>query len=814
MDPLVLRPLPVPAPDRLVTFVPERMDVRAFMPEVPEDVIQRSLGRNPSNSEFDQLVARSELFSGSFDYARASSNFTIRTGEEGRDGESPVVVAQASGEFFSTLGVAMTLGRPFFESDREPDQPPVAVISDALWRSGFGQAADVIGKTVTLIQSPQISRMESQVTIIGVAAPDFDGIEAGTVADLWKPYAGVPVRGTRSRGPEELGWWTGGFAMARLRPGVSLAEARLQTNAIYQQLLAEWSAALGSEWTPDQREQFLGQRMDVISAAEGWTLVWGRLGQSLVILLAGVSCLLLIGCANVGALLLARGESRRGELTLRMAMGCGRIRLVRQLLTESLTVALIGGLVGLATAYGAVRLLLVYAPEAGTIAGSVALDGRVFAFAMVATLVSAVLFGLVPALRTTRLDLNPALKGSRDNGPGPASHWKVGRILVVSQLALSLVLLVGAGLFVQTLQNLRGTNTGFDRQQVVRFALDRMTLPSRELLDRIEALPGIESATVSSDVGLLGGHAAEIPIQVEASVLSGAENRTAVPTMVGLRFFETMGIRVLAGRTFRPEDAGRAEEVALISETMATRLFGDENPVGQRFFSPAARFLMIDTPAASDRGVEIIGVVEDVVSQSLRAEPPSSVYFPIAPTTVPDLFNFAVRTSLGLGETATSIESILGTIDSDVRIARIQTMNDLVEATIARERFLAQLATTFGLLAMLLTCIGLYGTLSFAVAQRTREIGIRMALGARIRDVIGRLMAEAGSTVALGLVLGIGGALMATRTISNLLFGVTATDPATIAISALFLIAACAIAAYLPARRASRVDPLVALRHD
>jgi len=594
--------------------------------------------------------------------------------------------------------------------------------------------------------------------------------------------------------------------MARLRPDFTLEQAQSESAVLYRQIMTAAAAA-----DTKDASYFLAQRMDVQSAATGIAEnLRNRFTQPLLILTAAVGSVLLIVCTNIGGLLLTRGTSRQKEFAIRLALGSGRRRLIRQLLAESALLAVFSGTGGLLIAALGIRILLSYAALHSNAAVHAGLDFRVLAFAAMTSFLSALIFGLVPALRATKPDVNPALKEGSRGLIGGRSRFALNHLLVVSQIAISMVLLVGAGLLVRTLQNLRHVDAGFDKQNVVLFSVDRGTglNPSsadsilfKQMPSRFEAIPGVLSATMLVNYGLLGGNTARLRINVEGYVPSDDADLQVVHLSVGARFFETMGTPLLEGRDFAPEDQLENRRVAVINQAMAKHFFGDQSPIGRRVW-----------------GRDVIGLAKDAKHSSLREQPPRTLYVGTVPPHYPGPagagIRFAVRTSSNPLDLTNAFRSAVQQFDPSFQVSNIETLNERAEATLVNERLLVSFAGAFSLLALLLACIGLYGTLSYTVAQRTNEIGVRMALGARAADLITAMMLDTSRIVCTGFVIGLAGALVLTRLLATFLFGVTPTDPLSLATAALLLIAAAAAAAYIPARKASRVDPLIALRHE
>jgi len=805
IDPLFVKKLPLPRPEELVSLGATRPDLRIMMPGLPE-ALSGKLGFARSNityREFERLRDNNDVFAGIFVFGGRNSGMRLlnAAGEVNAQGDG-LAVERVSNGFFQTLGAVPALGRTFVEDDERAGASPVGIISYALWQRQFGLDPNIVGKTLTLVAPslhPADDDVRTVVTIVGVATRGFSGLEVGSPSDMWVPLQGRAAGSS----PKDYDWWGGYRGMARLKPGISAQQAQTSANTAFARMQDEWAREFGASWTEDQRDQFAGQKLALESAARGWSDVRDRFRQQLFVLMAAVASVLFIACANVAVLLLARGNLRRKELAIRMSIGSGRGRIVRQLLIESLTIAGVSAVLGLIVARWGARLLVAYTPDLAGL--DIGLDARLLLFTITIAAASAVVSGLVPALRSTQPDLNPSLKDAYVSFGRTRSRFALNKLLIGSQIALSLVLLVGAGLFVRTLQNLMNIDTGFDRENVVVFDLDRSVDLGRlgQLFTRLEGLPGIQSAT-TWDTGMLGQGVTMVgPVRVDGHVPRPGEDLWSFATSVGPRFFETVGISLLAGRDFRPEDAGR--EVAVISETMARLFFGNQNPIGRSY-----------NPGRDPKfRTEIIGVAEDTKYASLTGDPPRVTYTPLSlnPANARSA-KFAVRISSSPAAVANAVTSAVKELDSGLQVTRVQTLQETVLGTLVQPRFIAHLASLFSVLALFLACVGLYGTLSNAVMHRTNEIGIRMALGARAIDVLTMLMRETGWILAGGLLAGLAGAALAGQAISSLLFGLTPTDPSTFAAAVLLLIVAAAIAAYVPARRASRVDPVIALRHD
>jgi predicted permease len=740
---------------------------------------------------------------------------------------------RVSGNFFSVLGVEAVAGRTLMEDDDNASNPqPVAVISYKFWKHRFGLDPGIVGSKVRFD--------DFTFTIIGVAPPGFFGFDVGYAPDIWWPLQMTPQvtpgDNRLKRGSEWL------RVMARLKPDVQPEQARAEMDVVFKQYINQISPESAAGFTPTQRRNYFERRIRLDAGATG--LVRNHLRrtvtQPLLVLMAIVAFVLLIACANVANLLLARAAGRRKEIALRLALGATRFRLVRQLLTESLLLAIFSGVLGLLFAWWGVTLLLAYLPKQGSITLDPALDAQVLGFTLAVSIFTGVLFGLVPALRATRLDLTSSLKevAGRDAG---RSWLALHKVLVVVQVALSLFLLVGAGLFVRSLQNLKNLDAGFDRENVALFELDtgsgytsaqRVNLQA-QLLERLESLPGVRSASLSH-IGLLSGGRTVNNIVVEGYTHRPDEDVKCHELWVGPNFFTTMGIPLLQGRDFSPQElqpltglpgnqpaTGQPQQpqlsaplngklVAVINQTMAHYFFGEQNPIGQRF-----RF---SEGPLKDIPVEIIGLAKDAKYESLREQTRRTFYlsffqWPPEGGRASEQ-RMLLRTSGNPFATTAAIQRIVREIDPQIQVLDLQTMNDVVDKALTQERFIAQLGSFFSFCALMLASIGLYGVMSYTTARRTREIGIRMALGARGADVIRLVMRETMVMVIAGVVLGVGAALAATRLVASLLFGLGASDPLTITLAVLLLLTVTALAGYLPARRATRVDPMVALRQE
>ena len=803
-DPLLTRPLPVRDPGDLVLF-------RTVDPYEPD-------GRDRVPQElFEKLREGSTTLSavfGSYGFEPFVRNMTAEG--EGADGR-PVRVEPVTGGYFSGLGVNAVLGRAVTESDDRAEAPLVAVISYGLWRGFFGGGPDVIGRTIRLEHPVTPERSTQSATIVGVAPAGFNGADIDRRPEVWLPLEPFRRLTPQSVSDEQLAAFraSGIRMMARPRPGVDIEAIQAEVDLLAGQL-TDRTLAIANSGEPN---------VHVEPGGRGYSELRLEFSEPILVLGIAVALVLLIVCANVAALMLTRGASRRSEMAVRIALGSGRAGLVRQFLAEGVVLALAGGVLGLFAARSGTRVLAGYMPSDSAFASGLDLDGRTLLFLASVSLLSMIVFALLPGVHASRLAAGPAARESRGRWEQPGSRLSVYRIIVIGQVALTLLLLVGAGLFLRTLQNLRTAEIGFDERNVIEFAIEspsgsRGAEFAQDGLARLGALPGVRSTSFYGTYGLLGD---ESMAEREIWAVGRVDPLVSHVVPVGSRFFETMGIPLMSGNAFpevvdtwgtpSPDTSG-----IILSESLAAALFGNENAVGGRIRMriPGSSSELLPGPPGSnpsDREAEVVGVAGDVKHASLREQSPWTIYMHAPLVTLPSN-RFAVRTEGDAAALLPTVRRLVEEFDSSFRVTGIHTLAEVRDASIASERFVAQLAGFFGLTALVLASIGIYGVVSYAVTQRRGEIGIRMALGARIRRVVGMFLRETTWMLAAGVALGLGASMLATRAVSSLLFGVTPLDPATIVLGAVILVLAAVFAAYVPARRASRIDPMAALRHE
>ena len=712
-----------------------------------------------------------------------------------------------SGDFFETLGVGPSLGRTLNPSDDTPGAPPVAVLSYGFWQSTFGADPAVVGRTVWLNNVP--------VTIAGVAAKEFPGLDPGRARAIWLPLSissqvGMDLFGSVSGDHPSLQagddiWWI--YIVARLKEGISSGQAQAAAGALFYDDVLDKSKEL---FKVDD-----APRLVLLPAPQAISGLREQFSTPLAILMTAVGMVLFVACANVAGLMLARSATRQRELAVRLALGAGRARITRQLLTESLILSVAGGVAGILLAYWSVQSLVAFMSHGGLWPSHLAahLDLRVLAFTTAASIFTGVLFGLAPTFRSIRLDLTPALKESPAALATAASRspfLSLGGALVIAQVALAILVLSGAGLLVRTLQNLKSINPGFNTRNLLLFRMDpslngykgpRSKSLYSELLARIQAISGVLSATYSFD-DLLSGNYWNTSFGIEGEVEN--TSHATLGLNAGPKFFETMGIPLMAGRVFTPQDFSLPPdtkwEPAVINEAFARTFFKDRNPLGRRLTGVGHQ--------GSSR--EIVGIVGDTKFLTLRSEIAPTLFVPAGGGEAV----FEIRTAVDPRTIIPAVRSAVSQLDSNLPLFSMKTESEQIERSLFQERLIARLSSFFGGLSLLLACVGLYGLLSYEVTRRTHEIGVRMALGARPPDIVRFIVGQGIALSAAGAMLGILAALGLTRYLGSLLYGVRPFDPLTFFAVALLLGLVALAACYFPARRAMHVDPMVALRYE
>jgi putative ABC transport system permease protein len=790
LDAVRLRTLPVKAPQELAqVYITDTSGMRGNKPTSYPAV---------TNPIWEQIRQRQQSFSRIC--AWGTDTFNLSEGGEVREARALWV----SGEFFNVLGVQARLGRLFTaEDDQRSRTSAQVVISYPFWQREFGGDANIIGQKITLAKQ--------SFEIIGVTPANFFGLEVGKSFDVALPICAEAITaGQNHRLDSGTNWWL--MVTGRLKPGTTLEQATAELQGISPSLFEQ---TLPAKYPPVSVPKYLDMKLAAESAAGGYSVLRNDYESSLWILLAIAGLVLVIACANLANLLLARASAREREMAVRQALGASRTRLIRQLLAESLLLAFAGAILGAGLAQSLSRFLVAFLNTGGNnVFLDMPMDWRVLGFAALLGVLTCVLFGLMPAIRATRIEPATVMKASGRGLTAGRKRFSLRRTLVVIQVALSLVLLTGALLFTRSLNKLMTVDSGFRQEGIlisqVNFA--DLNLPSerrlsfkQEVIDRLKTIPGVQSITDTAIVPLSGDGAGNNAVWMDGT---DEQNKLiANRNWIGPDYFKTLGTPLLAGREFNKHDTTTAPKVAIVNQSFVRQLLNGANPIGQRFWLEA-------TAANPARLYEIVGEVKDTKYRKLREESGPIIFIAIAQEqNFSTEGQFLIRFDRPQSEITVAVKQILDEINPAIK-TRIQGFQTMVEDSILRERLLATLSGFFGVLALLLASIGLYGILSYGVVSRTQEIGIRMALGATRSGVMWMILREALLLIITGLVIGFPAVLAATRMIAALLFNLPPTDPFSLFAATLLLLTVGVLAGYLPAMRATRIDPMAALRSE
>jgi putative ABC transport system permease protein len=768
LDKVLIRPLPVDQPQQLVTFVEDAGGAPGIF----------------SYPLYTELRDRNDVLSGVVAYEQGP--FSLSDG----NATERVIGQIVSGNYFGALGVRPALGRFFLpEEDRSPGTHPVIVISHGLWRRRFGADPAVLGKTVSVNGYP--------FTVVGVAPPEFTGTTLGAVNDLYVPIMMQAQTGPGRNGVLNNRNWGWLSLIGRLKPNVSREQAQAALATPVEDANKTFPG------NPDKDADRMGDptKVFLMDGSRGHTDRVKDLSLPLKLLMGVVGFILLIACANVANLLLARASARRKEIAVRLAVGASRFRILRQLLTESTILAALGGGAGLLVAYWFTGLLLGFQQQSNKVPRSLdgSLDGRALGFTLGLSLLTGIVFGLAPALQASKPDHVAALKEDTPGLNGRARWLSLRNLLVVTQVALSLVVLIGAGLCLKSLRALQAINPGFEPARVVtasfdlgqnRYSEERGRQFISLLSERVVALPGVESVSFArivafSDVPWIG------PANIE-----GAKQQRANLNFISPNYFQTLGIPLVRGREFTSQDAASAPLVFIVNEAAARRYWPGQEAIGKRL-----------------NGGEVVGVVRNSKERGLTADASPTIYKPLLQNYQSPL-TLHVRTAMEGQPLLDALRREVRSLDGTLPVYDIGTLAQQKDGSLYTERLAAALLTLFGLLALSLAAVGIYGVLSYAVTERTREMGVRLALGARPRDLLKLVVGQGLTLTLIGLVIGVGASFALTRLIAKLLFGVSPTDPLTFIVIPLLLAGVALLACWIPARRATRVDPLAALRYE
>ena len=776
LDRIVLRGLPVRDPQNLVLLQGYWGDQ----------------GQGFSYPLLREMNARQTTVEGIF----ASGNATIRDIDiDGRTFSVPPPVSLASGNYFRLIGTEPQLGRFFTESEDKPGAAPVAVLSDFFWREEFAAQPSAIGKTIRV--------NGAVVTIIGIARPEFFGERVGSTPAFWMPINTAAVLGALSPGLLTASsiWLT---PMARLRADVPMAQAQAQLGALWSQL---------REFSMQMIPAPSSYHLALLPGEQGRNALQSQFSKPLWLLMGIAALVVLIACSNLANLLLARATSRSSELSVRLALGAGRTRLIRQLLTESVALAICGGAVGAALASFATRELVTLASAGETWQLSTSFDARIAAFTLLATLACTLIFGLAPALAATRVDLNASLHASRRTHSTGRFQNTAGRVFIVVQISLSLLLVSGASLLVRSFWNITHQELGFNAEHLFLATLtnngkdfNRFLGPAQNIAvaQRLKQVPGVRDASIAATGFLSFWGVTPGPVSVPDRSSPAADQIRVVPVTPG--YLETLGITLLRGRSLDGNDRPNTPHVAVISETAAKQIFGSADPIGKKF-APGSSY---DPRWAA----EVVGVMRDLRYSSPR-EPFGGIAF--APLGQIPLGYPPALSIRAIGDASTIIpllQPAIHEVAPDLKLGRVTPVSELIDQRARQERLLAWLSGAFGAVALLLAAIGLYGVISYAAERRTQELGIRLALGARASQVRALLFKETAFLLATGLLCGGVGTLALSRTLRFLLFDLRPQDPATLSFAVLLLAGVAFLAGSLPARRAAMLDPTIALRSE
>jgi len=803
LDQILLRLLPVKDPQQLVLLT----------------MRGRNYGSNWGGNSISYPMYRdfqdhNQVFSGMF--CRRSTYASLGFG-----GQTERVAGEmVSGSFFQVLGVTAAMGRTFTpDDDRIPSGHPIVVLTHQYWQTRFASDPGILGKTLAIDGH--------NMTVIGVTQQGFDGVELGYSPKFFVPIMMQPVLGFGDTHmlTERRNRWVNAFG--RLKPGVSITQAKASLQPFMHSMLEmEVRDAAFAHASEYDRAEFLKCWMDVLPGSQGRAAFRHQLSSPLWVLMAITGTVLLIACANLANLLLARATGRQKEIAVRLAIGASRGRIVSQLMVESLCLSFLGAVAGLAFALWADQLLMAayLGNDAAGLNISTTPDIRILGFTLAVTVVTGLVFGLVPALQATNPDVAPTLK---DQGGAVVSGGAVGlrKALVVAQVTLSLLLLIGAGLFLRSLNNLRNLGPGFPVDRLVGFELDptlngytfdRAKAFYQRLHENLSAAPGVQSVGFAS-MRILADNEWDSGMTVEGYTPPRAGSHPQpFMNMISPNYFATLGVPVVAGRDFTIKDALEVQvdndrdhdepSTVIINETFAKRYFAGRNPIGYH--------IGFGTDPGTKTPMEVIGVVKDIKYTGLRDEIPEQAFVPYLSSSYVGQMVVYVRTSMDPNQLFTAMRATVRQLDPNIPVYSMRTTDEQIRNSLTTERLIASLSSVFGFLATLLATIGLYGVMAYTVARRTREIGIRMALGAVQGNVIWMVMREVLALVAIGVAVGVPAALGLTRLVKAQLFGLTAHDPLTIAAASVGLGLVACLAGYVPALRASRVDPIRALRYE
>ena len=793
---VMLKSLPVEKPEELVLFSDTTSEGTSL-----EDTPRTGQWHRFSYASYEYLRDHNQSFQELAALRSGESRLSVRKTDAEANAATRASGHLVTGNYFSLLGVRAARGRVLTPDDDKASAVPAAVMSHRYWEQELNSDSSVVGKTLII--------NGTNFTVVGVTPREFFGARVRRPPDFWLPLSFHPqIELRESFLTEKEAYWL--MLMGRLQPGVTMDQAQASVNHALRQHLTELA---GSQLTEERQKGIQNTYVTLADGSGGISGLRVIYSKPLHMLMAIVGMVLLIACANVGSLLLSRAASRKAEISLRMALGATRWRIIRQLLTESMLLAVVGGVCGVLLAQWGVYILV------SLVARTSPLDTRpdsgVLAFTAAVSIVAGLLFGLIPALQASRANLSSAMKEKTRTRSG-FMRVSLSSLMVVMQVGLSMVLLTGAGLFARSLIKLQNEDVGFDRNNVLLLGIDprlagykpnQLATLYQQLIERLSSLPQVRNVSMAT-YAPMSGTSRTSSIEITGYTKQPDEDLVVQDILAGPKYAETLGMPLLRGREIEVRDTVAAPRIAVVNSTFAERYFKDQNPIGRTF--------TFDDDTDGGATIEIVGVVGDIKSDDAREKPEATVYRPILQIPEQGAFSCTIhiRTLSDPTPLTPQVRQMINQIDDKLPIFGVTTLNEQLRDNLNQERLIAQLVSFFGALALMLACIGLYGVMAHGVARRTSEIGIRMALGARGGNIAWMILRETLYLVLAGLVLGVPAALIGARLISTQLFGLSPTDPLTLIGAAIVLAMVAMLAGYLPARRASRINPLNALRYE